>query len=97
VYIFDDYGGWVDTDLNYYDRDGEPSGYFDTDHNFYDMKSNRIPGGYRGDQNIEKRLLEIKRYVEKVPNNDKAKFGMCIIYNIPVIEFSNLPVSIKPD
>lgn len=48
VYIFDDYGGWVDTDLNYYNKDGIPSGWFDKDHNFYDMRGQRIPGGYKG-------------------------------------------------
>jgi hypothetical protein len=46
VYIFDDFGGWVDERLNYYDKDGAPSGYFDKDYNFYDMRGVRIPGGY---------------------------------------------------
>jgi hypothetical protein len=83
VYIFDDYGGWVDTDLNYYDHQGDPAGYFDTDHNFFDMKGVRIPGGYRGTKSTDKRIAEIHRYVEKVQGNDKAKFGTNPIRQFP--------------
>ena len=68
------------------------------EHNFYDMKGVRIPGGYRGGKTVEKRLAEIRRYVEKVPSNDKAKFGKYIPFiNPKVIEFSNLPSGTKPD
>ena len=98
IYITDDYGGWVDTNLNYYNADAEPSGYFDNDFNFYNMKGIRIPGGYKGGKLVENRISEIKRYIEKVQNNDRAKFG--IIYNnnySKVIEFSNLPPNTKAD
>ncbi len=66
VYIFDDYDGWVDQELNYYDKNCEPAGYFDNEYYFYDMKGVKIPGGYKGGDSIVKRISEIKRYIKKV-------------------------------
>ncbi|CAK86722.1 unnamed protein product (macronuclear) [Paramecium tetraurelia] len=87
IYIVDDYGGWVDKELNYYDRDGEPAGYFDKDYNFYDMQGYRIPGGYKGGKSIEREIKKKQKYLDSVPDNSKQKF---------VVEIQNLPPNTVP-
>ncbi|CAD8111166.1 unnamed protein product [Paramecium sonneborni] len=87
IYIVDDYGGWVDKELNYYDRDGEPAGYFDQDYNFYDMQGCRIPGGYKGGKSIEREIKKKQKYLDSVPDNSKQKF---------VVEIQNLPSNTVP-
>ncbi|CAK90453.1 unnamed protein product (macronuclear) [Paramecium tetraurelia] len=87
IYIVDDYGGWVDKELNYYDRDGEPAGYFDQDYNFYDMNGYRIPGGYKGGKTIEREIKKKQKYLDSVPDNSKQKF---------VVEIQNLPPNTVP-
>ena len=46
----------MDKRLNYFNESGERSGFFDKDYNFYDMNKNRIPGGYKGGKNVEKKI-----------------------------------------
>ncbi|CAD8099806.1 unnamed protein product [Paramecium sonneborni] len=87
IYIVDDYGGWVDKELNYYDRDGEPAGYFDQDYNFYDMQGYRIPGGFKGGKSIEREIKKKQKYLDSVPDNTKQKF---------VVEIQNLPSNTVP-
>lgn len=60
IYIYDDYGSWVDKMLNYYNHNGQPAGYFDSQFNFYDMKGVRVPGGYKGSAKNLKRKQEMK-------------------------------------
>lgn len=33
------------------------------------MKGIRIPGGYKGGKDIERRVLEKRKYLEKIPDN----------------------------
>ncbi|CAD8169113.1 unnamed protein product [Paramecium pentaurelia] len=87
IYILDDYGGWVDKELNYYDRDGEPAGYFDKDYNFYNMTGYRISGGYKGGISIEREIKKKQKYLDSIPDNSKQKF---------VVEIQNLPSNTVP-
>jgi hypothetical protein len=62
------------------------------------MKGRRIPGGYKGNREVEKRLLEIRRYIEKVVGHEKTKFGNNLFkFKYKVVEFSNLPISTRPE
>ena len=87
IYIYDEYGSWVDKNLNYYNHDGEPSGFFDSQFNFYDMKANKVPGGYKGTPRNIKKKNDYRNYLLSDPTfSDNSKFTIELV-NIPY-EFS---------
>lgn len=49
------------------------------------MKGKRIPGGYKGGKAIEKKVFEKKKYLEKVLDNEKVKFGNNSLYLLKTV------------
>lgn len=98
IYIFDDYGSWVDKELNYYDKNGDPCGYFDTEFNFYDMRGVRIPGGFRGGSKIERKIQEKLRFMENIGERENRKFGTCVYIYIQLLRYRiylQVPLQVK--